>query len=405
MSRTTFAAVAAGILLVGCSSAAQSSTPSPAPNVIEIAADFPLSGPYATSGAETIAGAQFAVEQTRMIGRYRLIFRAFDNTLAGFQDPAKGVEDVAWMTEDPRVVGMIGPFNSSEAAAEIPVASQDDLAMISPSATADCLTLLGPGCARPDRPGGVNNFFRLAAFDSEQGRAMADFANKQLGLTRVAVFSDGHPYGEELATSFSAELPLLGGLVVLREVLQPSTYDYSDLLQRIKATGAQAIYFGGAPSNGVCRIRSQMQAMLAGAYFLGGDALLDKSCVADAQSGANPLMIATVAEGRPLPDAEATQVVAAFSRTHRSIGGYTFAAYDAAEILIDAIRRAIDADGGKFPSRLQVVKQMGATSFAGITGHWSFDMNGDATAPSIAFYRIEQGKWTYWQSGALREAS
>ena len=49
---------------------------------------------------------------------------------------------------------------------------------------------------------------------------------------------------------------------------------------------------------------------------------------------------------------------------------YTFAAYDATMLLIEAIRRAITQNQGQ--------------SFVGATGTCSFDANGDANQPGIA---------------------
>lgn len=400
MRRERYASIlATAALLAACSMPTdQVVKPTSTADVIVIGADFPLSGPFGTSGRQTIDGVQFAVAQAGRIGKFRLLFRPFDNTLAGYQDPVRGVQDVEAMASDARVLGMVGPFNSGEAAAEIPVASQYQLPMVSPSATSDCLTLSRSGCVRPERPGGMNNFFRLAAFDSDQGIVMADFAVRQLGITRVAVLSDGHPYGENLARAFSAELQAAGGTVVLQQSVLPSTYEFSDLLQQIKARGAQAIYAGGSPGFGVCRIRAQMPAVIEGAYFLGGDALLDKACANDAKGGADDHMLATIAEGHPTLDNRAARVVSAYTQAHYPVGGYTFAAYDCAQVLIDAIRRAIDANGGKVPTRQQVIDELGRTHFVGITGTWSFNSQGDATAPAISVYRVNRGAWTFWKA-------
>lgn len=383
-------------ILASCSSGA---APSPTTTgVIVIASDLPLHGIWQNTGLSMTGGIQFAVEHRPTIGKFRLVARPFDDTLAGMVDTTRAIQNVKLMAADSAVMGMVGPFNSFVAQMEIPAASQYELAIVSPSTTADCLTVSRPGCQLPARPGGINNFFRIVAPDRDQATAMADFAVSRLGVTSIAVLSDGAAYGEALADGFARRLPAAGGRVILREQVQSSTNNYSDLLQRIKTLGGQAIYMGGAPNLGVCRVRAQMPAILPDAYFLGGDALLDKSCVDDAQSGATNRMIATIPQGTPSTDKQAQKVVDDYRKTGRPATPYTFSAYDCTEILIDAIQRAMDANGGKLPSRSQVIQALTTTHLKGVTGNWSFDDHGDATAPAISFYRAGTGVWTFWQS-------
>lgn len=390
--------------LAACEPASQPPPPTPA-GTIAIAADFPLEGAFVSYAQEEVQGARFAVERHPTIGRFRLVFKTFDDSLAGYPNTTKGVQNVRKIAADPEVLGMVGPFNSFVAAAQIPVANADDLAILSPSTTSDCLTLNVPGCQPPARPSGINNFFRIAARDSDQGRAMADFTVNELHRPRVAVLSDGFPYGEGLADSFVKELTAVGGTVVLREKFNASTYDFSEVLNRVKAGGGQAIYVGGVTGTGACRIRTKMPDLLPDAYFLGADGVIDRDCTKDAGSGANERMIATSPEPGPMGNPRSQKVVDDYTRTHRPLGAYTFAAYDCAEILINAIGRAIDANGGKLPSRLQVIQALASIHFAGVTGTWSFDSRGDPTVPGVSLYRVHTGAWAFWQAVSLSKQS
>jgi branched-chain amino acid transport system substrate-binding protein len=371
-----------------------------------IAGDFPLQGQYSRTGLSMADGVRFAVEQRHTIGQFQVVFKPFDDTLAGEMDPVKAIANVRRMAADSQTLGMVGPYTSGMARAEIPVASQygPNLAMVSPSTTENCLTASLQGCGPPAHPGGINNFFRIAAPDIDQTRAMADFAVKVLGVTRIAVLSDGGTYGEGLANGFAQQLPALGGTVIVRQQLQPSTNDYSELLRRIKDLGGQAIYVGGGPDSGLCRFRAQMPAVLPQVYFLGGDALLDPSCVSDAKNAADG-MIATSPQGRPSTDLQAKKVVDGYMRTGWPVTPYTYASYDCAEILMDAIERAMGANSGRVPSRTQVIEALTTTHFQGVTGSWSFDGYGDATAPAISFYRVERGTWTFWQAVSVGKQS
>jgi len=64
----------------------------------------------------------------------------------------------------------------------------------------------------------------------------------------------------------------------------------------------------------------------------------------------------------------------------------------AAMILINAIKRAIDANGGRIPTRRQVVEAVAnAPPFKGVTGSCSFDAMGDAISPMMSVNRVDNG--------------
>jgi len=104
-----------------------------------------------------------------------------------------------------------------------------------------------------------------------------------------------------------------------------------------------------------------------------------------------------VSDATQNPDAKA--VVDAYSAAYpgsSNIGAYTFAGYDCAAILIDAIGRAIDANGGNMPTRAQVIAAVAKTSsFKGLTGVITFDANGDPTHPTLQLQQVKGGAWTF----------
>src|SRR5438874_4169046 len=158
---------------------------------IIVASDLPTSGAEASSGLPGQQGAQFAVtyymqNHSDGLKGYKLTFLPFDDAVNGVHDPQKGAQNVQQMISDPKVLAMVGPFNSNVARAEIPIANQGPLAMMSPSNTNECLTQDFPYCdPKPAalRPTGKNNYFRIAAPDTVQGPAMADYILNTLKLT------------------------------------------------------------------------------------------------------------------------------------------------------------------------------------------------------------------------------
>jgi len=374
---------------------------------IDIASDLPTSGADQSSGLPTQYGAAFAVTQAgNSVRGYTLKFLPFDDAVNGKHDPTKGAQNVQQMISNNKILGMVGPFNSGVAAAEIPVANQAPLAMVSPSNTNECLTINFSYCQSYAgytpaglRPTGKNNYFRIAANDTFQGPAMADYAYDTLGLKTIAVWDDQEPFGKGVADNFTKEFQKKGGTVVDRQGFDTSSKpDFHSWLNKAKTDGAQGIYAGATSASYGCIPRGESQGIFdATSYYLGPDGIGDAQCLTDSGSMANDHMYASqgVADANSNPSAAAT--ITAYKTAHPSpndTAAYTFAGYDCAAILIDAIGRAIDANGGNTPSRQQVIDQLAkTTAFKGLTGTYTLNAAGDPTTPAL---QIQQNKSTGW---------
>ncbi|MDE3113124.1 MAG: branched-chain amino acid ABC transporter substrate-binding protein [Chloroflexota bacterium] len=372
---------------------------------IIIASDLPVSGADASDGIPTQNGVQFAVESTGTLKGFKLTWKGFDDTVNGAHDPQKGAQNVQQMLNDNKILGMVGPFNSNVAAAEIPVGNRGSLAMVSPSNTNDCLTkpdFGGKPCTDPNpknlRPAGGNNYFRIAAADSFQGPAMADYAYDTLKLTKVAVWSDNEIFGKGVADTFQAEFIKKGGQVVVRQDFDTKvTNDWKPFLTDAKSKGAMGVYAGATSGTKACIPRAQMAGIIDGPYMT-PDGGVNSQCIKDAGSNAAS-MYGTVAgaNAEQNPDAKATVDAFKAKFTKKDdLGSYTFMAYDCAKIIIDAIGRAIDANGGNMPSRQQVVTALGQTKNLKLTtGTYTFDANGDPTTPTMSIFQTKSGDWAF----------
>ena len=385
------------------SSGAAATTAAASGGEIIIASDLPTSGADASSGLPTQNGAAFAVSQLKTYKGITITFKPFDDTVNGVHDPQKGAQNVQQMLSDPKVLAMVGPFNSNVARAEIPIANNGPLAMMSPSNTNECLTQTFPYCdpqPKALRPTGKNNYFRIAAPDTVQGPAMADYILKTLKLTKVAVFSDNETFGKGVADNFVKRLTAGGGTLTNRSDFDwKTTNDFKPFINDAKAKGAQAIYAGATSATKACIVRSQMAGILD-VPFTGPDGIGDDQCLKDAGSNtANMYFTNAAGDANQNPDAAST--VAAFKQAYpkaSDVGAYTFPAYDCAFILLDAIKRAIDANGGKVPSRQQVIDAVQATSgLKGTVGTYAFDANGDPKSATMAFWKTKgtPAAWTF----------
>jgi branched-chain amino acid transport system substrate-binding protein len=383
-------------ICAGCQQggAAHSIPAAPAGQIL-IASDLPSAGFYeaAVSAQNAI---RLAIAQHPTVGGFKLAYWPLDDSVAENPSQEKGIQNVSQMIDDPRVLGMVGPFISFVADVEIPVANQSDLVMVSPSNTNPCLTQFGPACgnqADTMHPTGRVNYFRIAGADAVQGTAMARYVARSLNVKQVAVINEWGSDGDLIATSLAKELERDGGKVVLREDVDSGTTDFTTFLAEAHSKGAQAIYALGNAD--ICVAQSQMPDTL----FLGTDGFTGDSLCTGQATGGGGSILATKPDVdiAGSQDPAAVEVLRAFHQAYpkSKVLEYTFAAYDCALILIAAIEQAVAANHGSIPSRRQVLDAVARIQFAGVTGNYSFDQFGDAISPLMSLYQVVNGKWVH----------
>ena len=395
----------ASLVLAACGTSNNGGGGQSIKGTIKIGIDLPVSGSDASDGQPTQNGAKLAVKQAGKVcgasshtdACFTLQSFPLDDAVNGVHDPGQGAKNVQQFVSDSSVLGMVGPFNSSVARAEIPIANTASLAMISPANTNECLTQEPSdghcaGQAAKLRPTGKNNYFRVCTTDLIQGPAGADFANKKLGKQKVFVFNDQQTYGLGIAKNFAAQFQKDGGTVLDTDLggFDPSsTSDFKSQLNRAKSLGADVVYFGGTTATKGGQIRKQMQGILDVPY-VAGDGISGNQFAKDAGDNANNSYF-TVAGPYPQKLSTAQKFNADYKKEYgQDVGAYSAQAYDSAAIIIAAIGRAIDDAGGNMPSRDQVTAEVAKTqNFKGVIGTTSFDQNGDTTLKIITIY-----KWT-----------
>jgi branched-chain amino acid transport system substrate-binding protein len=369
---------------------------------LKIGVDLPISGNDASDGIPTLNGIRFAINQTNDNGgvqgyKLDLVVKDDVDPAQGKHDPQKGAQNMQALVADSSVVGVVGPFNSNVAKAEIPIANRASLTLISPANTNPCLTKNLATCDYHPadlRPSGSNNYFRVAATDDHQGGAMADYAAKTLNLQKVAVVSDHETYGKGIADAFAAQFQKDGGTVVDDEDLDTATMPgFQSLMTKFKSKGAQGVYFGGTSSNNGCKMRNQAKNIFGtDSPFLGGDGIVDAHCLDDAADMAAGIT-GTVASADAANTSSAKSTIDAFKQKFsgpNDFGAYTVPGYTAAKMLIQGISDAIKSNNGSAPSRQQVLQAV--SKLSGVStplGTMGFDQNGDTTQQIIAFYKVD----------------
>jgi branched-chain amino acid transport system substrate-binding protein len=396
--------------LVGCGTGTTTTTTST--TVIKVATELPVSGNDKDIGTSTMDGAILAVDQANAnhtIPNVTLQLIEKDDVGAKLvHDGPTGAANVQALLDDPQVAGIVGPLNSSVALAEMPVANNGNIALISPANTNPCLTKEGAdvGCAGANdiiktvRPTGNVTYFRLAATDDHQGPAMADYLYKTLGLKTAYVIDDTETYGAGLAKYFVQEWTSLGGTVIDGQSHSvASTTDYTNLLTAAAAKKPDVLYFGGNYSTGGTVIQKQMMTIpgLQKTVYAGGDGMTGSQDFYTQIVNNGGQFYVTIASPDPSKIPAAAQFIKDYTAKYGAVGPYSAQAFDAMNILIQAIKKALattpaakdanDTSGGA-AFRAAVINELKQTDYTGVTGHTTFDVNGDTTNKVFTLYKV-----------------
>src|SRR5687768_5342642 len=219
-----------------------------------LASDFPLQGSSRTQTIQIVEAIRYLLEQSNFkAGDHNVAFQSCDDATAqaGKWDSGKCSTNAQAYASNEAVVGVIGTFNSGCAQIVIPVLNQapgGGVVMISPANTLVCITEGGPGCddTEPDKyyPSGTRNYARVAPHDAYQGAAVAEFAQEQ-GIQNVYILNDRESYGLGVATNFRNAAESLGIEIAGFEAWDPRASSYEALFNKVKASGADAVFLGG----------------------------------------------------------------------------------------------------------------------------------------------------------------
>jgi branched-chain amino acid transport system substrate-binding protein len=294
-----------------------------------------------------------------MIPGFTLQAESLDDAVNGVHNPPQGQKNVQALASDPAVLGIVGPFNSNVAQAEIPTSNALGIALVAPSTTNPTLTK-GPEALelRRQNPDQIT-FFRVCATDDVQGPVGADYAAKTLHLKRAYVVDDNETYGKGIADQWAARFIADGGTVVSHQHLTPGQTDFHALLTDAAAANPDVIFYGGTSATGGDQLRKQMAGTpLANVTMFGGDGIRNDEFLKIAGSMANNVY-ATVASVNAAKLPAAQSFLKEYQATyHVPVGSYSASGYVAAMVIINAAAEAVKANGGKMPSRADVLARL-----------------------------------------------
>lgn len=404
---TPAAASVLGLLLLPAGAGCGSSTPDAAhrcSGAVAVATELPTTGSDSSEGVPAQNAVELAVSQAdtnHFLGDCTVDLIIKDDASAlPVHDPAQGARNMTALAANQRVVGVVGPFDSSVCAAAMPIANNAGLAELSPSCTSAALTQPPVGGSTPASPGalqptGTETFFRLSATDMAEASTTAQEARKR-GATRVYIVEDQESRG--LAGAFAQDFAQAGGSVA-GSVLSSGVADSKAALTDAAWKGANLIMYAGTSSQLAAQVRAGMHAAgLDSVLFVAADTVVDADFIVAAGAAAEGAFGVTGS-----PDPASLPSAAAFNQAYRSTynaapSSYSVNAYDAMNILLTAIKEAVDANGGRLPSNAQAFRAsvrsfVASISFGGASGTIAFDHNGNATSTVVTLWQLKNGGW------------
>ena len=356
---------------------------------VKIGINLPFTGADAHDAELIKDGALLAIDEANAqggAGGYKIEVLLLDDgtATAGQYDPAQAATNARKMVADKAVVAAIGPQMSGSGKAMSPILSQGDLATVTPSSTNPDIT--DPKFAGQYRPKGKPIYFRTVTTDAYQGPNMANYYADVLKVKSVYVLDDSGAYGVGIADTFQAQAEKRGIKVLGRDQLNPKETDYTTTLTKIKSLNPDALYYGGVAQAGVKLVKQSFDVlpkMVKG----GGDGMYGAEILRGAGFPAAEGWYATIAAPNILENPEATPVITRFAQKFgQQPENYSITAYDAALVILDAIKRV--AASGKEVTRETVRDAMQTGHVKTIQGEVAFDDNGDLQNRVISVFRI-----------------
>jgi branched-chain amino acid transport system substrate-binding protein len=382
---------AAQALIVAAATVALGVHAHAADKMIKIGADLSLTGADAQGATRVKDAIQMAFEAANQAGavpgyKFELLILDDGSATAGQYDPAQAATNARKMVSDKAVVGAIGPQMSGAGKAMTPILSQGGLATITPSSTNPDIT--SPKFAEQYRPAGKPIYFRTVTTDAFQGPNMANFFAEKLKVKSVFVLDDSGAFGVGVADAFQAQAEKKGIKIAGRDRLDPKAADYTAILTKIKSLAPESIYFGGVSQAGV-KLAKQAYDIVPKMIKGGPDGMTSADLLTGAGFPAVEGWYTTIAAPHLTEDTKAQQFVAAFKgQFGMAPDDYSITAYDAALVMIDAVKRV--AASGKPVTREAVQAALMTSKVPTIQGVVSFDANGDLADRTVSVFHIEK---------------
>lgn len=253
----------AGGVLAACSPTAGAEQPSPAasgggaPQAIQIGATIPLTGAFAAGGVQVLRGYQYAVDAINEAGgvyvaEYDAHLPINLIVLDDESNPEKVVSNLETLYADHAVTVYLGGFGSSLHSAAAAIAEKNQV------------PYLGIAFAQYDiHQQGYRYLFSPFWKSPQMASDVFEMLNELLPEggrpTRVAIIHEQTDWGIELGTLWADAAPQFGYDVVAKETYSVGNADFTDIILRVQAAGANAVLTLPVPPDGLTLFRQMAE--------------------------------------------------------------------------------------------------------------------------------------------------
>ena len=344
---------------------------------IKIGLITPLSGDVKTFGESVRNSFLIAVEEANAKGGVagmKITYVIQDDK----NDATEAANVANLLVNQQRVKAIVGSVTSKTSIPVSDIIQSAKIPTISPTATNPKVTVADG--KRKDY------MFRACFIDPFQGTVMAKFSRETLkGNSAAVLFDASNDYSKGIAEVFRDAFRKQGGKVAAFESYGKDDVDFSALLTKVKASGADVLFLPDY-YNKVGLIAKQVQEKGLKVRLVGPDGWDSPDLVKIAGSAIEGGYFSN----HYSPDDLRPEVVAWVKKYKEKHGQVPDAlgtlAYDATNLLLEAIRKAGSDDPEKIREALASIKD-----FKAVSGKSTLDRNGDSIK-SAAILKIEGGR-------------
>jgi branched-chain amino acid transport system substrate-binding protein len=324
-----------------------------------------ITGPNAAFGADMVNGAQQAVDDINkaggILGQQITLERGDDAA-----DPKQGVSVANKFVGD-GVKFVVGHLTSGVTIPASEVYSEHGILMITPAATNPKVT---------DR--GLWDVFRTSGRDDQQGMLWAELARDKLKDKKIAVVHDNTTYGKGLADAALDNMHKFGVEEVLYDSVNTGEKDYSAIVSKVKASGADYLMWAGLHTEGGLIIR-QMRGQGMNTVMISGDGIATSEFAQIGGPGVEGTLMSCPPDAGNNPAAK--DVVAEFKAKNFDPEANTLFSYAAVQIVKQAAEEAKSLDPKKMAETMHSLM-----TFHTVLGDIAYDKKGDRTSAGFVWY-------------------
>ena len=350
---------------------------------LKIGVVYELTGNTASFGTAAANGAKLAFKEINakggVLGKQIQIVVA-DNK----GEPSESANAMTKVITQDKVIAVTGFTTSSNGIAGSTVAEANKIPFVAAATT-------NPKVTVDEKTGKAkDNTFRVCFIDPFQGTVGANFALNSMKVKKVAIMVDNSSdYSKGLSQFFKEAFTKGGGTIVAEEAYLQKDQDFKTILTKIKGTNPELIYVPGYYEE-VGKIVKQARELGITVPFVGGDGW-DSPKLAEI-GGAAALNNTFFTNHYSVEDTSAASkaFVEAYKKEYGQVpDAMAVLGYDAAYVLVDAIKRANSAEPAKIREALAATK-----GYKAVTGEISLNDKHDAVKSAVII-EMKDGKQVY----------